>query len=254
MVFMIDSHVHSVFRSFEDFETLGVAGVTDIISVAFYPIVPSSPATLVDHFRHIVEAEPARFNGSCVKFHPAVGVHPRCIPPDVGAVFNYLKSIVDVCVAVGEVGLETATKVEMEVLKEQLRLAKDADLPVIIHTPRKGKREVTVKVLNLVREVGYYNVVIDHVNLENVSLVADLDVHVGLTVQRNKLSLEDLLKIVQEHVIVSPEKFLLNTDLGRDPSDLFALPKAIHYLRLSNVDLDVIDLISRKNASFVFGI
>ncbi|MEM2712318.1 MAG: hypothetical protein QXX18_04740, partial [Candidatus Jordarchaeales archaeon] len=91
MVFMIDSHVHSVFRSLEDFETLGFAGLTDAVSVAFYPVVPSSPATLIDHFRHIIEAEPLRLSGSFVRVHPAIGIHPRCIPPDVQSVFEYMK-------------------------------------------------------------------------------------------------------------------------------------------------------------------
>lgn len=254
MVFMIDSHVHSVFRSFEDFEALGIAGVTDMVSVAFYPVTPSSPATLIDHFRHIVEAEPARFDGSLVRFHSAIGIHPRCIPPNAESVFDYMREAAGRCVAIGEVGLEAATDVEIDVLREQLKLAKEEDLPAIVHTPRKEKRAVTAKVLSVLNEAGYYRVVIDHVNLENIDLVDDLDVYVGLTVQHGKLNPEFLLKIVEKHVVGNPEKFLLNTDLGREPADLFSLPKAVHFLRVKGVDQDIIELISRKNASSLFRI
>ncbi|MBS7248252.1 MAG: TatD family hydrolase [Candidatus Freyarchaeota archaeon] len=254
MVFMIDSHVHSVFRSLEDFETLGFAGLTDAVSVAFYPVVPSSPATLIDHFRHIIEAEPLRLSGSFVRVHPAIGIHPRCIPPDVQSVFEYMKKAVEGCVAVGEVGLELATNAELEVLRNQLKLSKEEDLPAIIHTPRKEKRAITAKIIDVLREIDYFNVVIDHVNFENIDLVADLDVYVGLTVQCGKLNPENLLEIVGKYVMSSPEKFLLNTDLGRDSSDLFSLPKAVQFLRVKNIDRRVIELISGRNASSLFRI
>ncbi|MBS7287730.1 MAG: TatD family hydrolase [Candidatus Freyarchaeota archaeon] len=254
MMLMIDSHVHSVFRSFEDFEALGIAGVTDVVSVAFYPVAPSSPTTLIDHFRHIVEAEPARFNGALVKFHPSIGVHPRCIPPKAKSVLDYMREIVDCCVAIGEVGLEAATDVEMDILREQLNLSKEEDLPVIVHTPKKEKRAVTTKILSVLKETGYYRVVIDHVNLENIDLVAGFDVYVGLTVQHGKLNPEILLKIVEKYVVSDPEKFLLNTDLGREPADLFSLPKAVQFLRVKGIDRDIIELISGKNASSLFRI
>ncbi len=254
LAFMIDSHVHSVFRSFEDFEALSFTGLTDVVSLAFYPVIPSGSTTLIDHFRHIIEAEPVRLSGSYIRVHPAIGVHPRCIPPDVQSVFKYMKKVVDNCVAVGEVGLELATNMELEVLREQLKLSKEKDLPAIIHTPRKEKRIITAKIIDVLREIGYFNVVIDHVNFENIDLVADLDVYIGLTVQRSKLNPEDLFKIVEEYVISNPEKFILNTDLGRDPSDLFSLPKSIQFLRVKGVDKDVIRLISEKNASSLFRI
>lgn len=252
MVFMVDPHVHSVFRSFEDFEALSIAGLTDVVSVAFYPVTPSSPATLVDHFRHILEAEPERFSGLPLKVHSAVGIHPRCIPRDVKPVLEYMVEVVGRCVAVGEIGLETASDLEIEVLERQLRLCKEEDVPAIVHTPRKNKKPVTDKVINVVKRVGYFNILIDHVNTENIELVENLDVHIGLTVQRGKLNPETLLQIVEQHVTRNPEKFLLDTDLGREPSDLFSLPKAVQFLRVKGVDRETIELISSKNATSLF--
>jgi len=251
---LIDPHVHSVFRSFEDFTALGISGVTGIISVAFYPVTPSSPMTLIDHFRHILEAEPSRFKSSYISFYPSIGVHPRCIPPNVEVAFNYLEEHAGEYVAIGEVGLEAASEKEVDVLKAQLTIAKKMDVPAIIHTPRRGKEATTKKILNLLDEVGYYNVVVDHVNIENIGLLENVEVYVGLTVQHGKLDLNSLLRIVEMYVSHNPEKFLLDTDLGRDASDLFSLPKAVQHLRVNDVDPQVIDLLSRGNAARLFKI
>ena len=72
----------------------------------------------------------------------------------------------DGVVAVGEVGYDAMTPEEDEVLRAQLDLARERDLPVLVHTPHRDKVAGTRKTLTLVEETGVppERVLIDHNN------------------------------------------------------------------------------------------
>ena len=92
--------------------------------------------------------------------------------------------------ALGEVGLETGDKIEMEVLELQLRIAKRLDKPAIIHTPRKNKAVIMAKVLKLLDRVGIDPslTVVDHVTSEIADDVRRSGRWMGLTVDQNFFS------------------------------------------------------------------
>jgi len=206
-----DSHMHSEGLGFSELKKLAEAGIVEICSLAFYPVRPMYPGTMIDMFRKLTEFEVARCEAAGVKMYPAVGIHPRCIPPDYELVIEYLSE--GEWVAFGEIGLEEGGDEEVVVLEAQLRLAEKLDVPCIIHTPRKNKRAITEKTLSLLRKLEFPSdlAVVDHVNFENLDLVLATDYWIGLTVQPGKLSAADAARIVEEH---GTERFMLNSDAG----------------------------------------
>ena len=72
-----------------------------------------------------------------LKLYSAVGVHPRSICNDYAIVIERISELVEDknVVAIGEIGLETTSKSEVEVFKEQLKLAQDLNVKVIVHNP-----------------------------------------------------------------------------------------------------------------------
>src|SRR5690606_23947317 len=129
----------------------------------------------------------------------AVGVHPRAIPEDYDKVIKKLPEYLekDNVLAIGEIGLESANKLEQKVFIEQLKLADENKYNIIVHTPRTNKIEVTEKIVNLLDE--YINpklVQLDHVDFSIIDSLIDKDYTLGITVQPLKMSVKDTIKML----------------------------------------------------------
>jgi len=218
-----DSHLHTEGMGFSDLKKLSETGIKEVCSLAFFPIEPKFPQTMVDLFRKLTEFETLRCEAAGVKMYPAVGIHPRCIPPDYGFVMKHLEE--GEWLAFGEIGLENVTKEEIEVLTSQLEIAKERDIPCIIHTPRGNKKGATEKTLKILERLDFpvELAVIDHVNFETLDMVLKSGYWIGLTVQPGKLSPDDAARIVLEH---GPERFMLNSDAGYRDMEITTVAEA----------------------------
>lgn len=206
-----DPHVHSEGLGVTELRKMKENGIRRVCSLSFYPVKPLFPQTLIDAFRKLEEFEKRRCEILGIEMIPGVGVHPRCIPPDYWTVLLHLEA--NDWDLFGEIGLENVTKEEVDVFREQLRIAKSKDIPCIVHTPRTNKREVTQKILEVLESVSFPPelAVLDHVNFENLDLVLKKEYWIGLTVQPGKLSVGDVAKILSEH---GSERFMVNSDSG----------------------------------------
>ncbi len=206
-----DSHMHSEGLGFSELKKLVEVGIEEVCSLAFYPVRPKFPETMIDVFRKLTEFEVERCEAAGLKMYPCVGIHPRCIPPKYTIVLDYLEC--GEWVGFGEIGLETGSDEEREVLEAQLKLAKKMDLPCVIHTPRSNKRAITEATVKILDKVDFPPdlAVLDHTNFENLDLVLETQCWIGLTVQPGKLSSDDVLGIIKEHGI---ERFMINSDAG----------------------------------------
>ncbi|MDD1726045.1 MAG: TatD family hydrolase [Euryarchaeota archaeon] len=150
-------------RPFEDFELMGVAGMTDVLTLAHDPMRMSTADVLVDHFHKLVNSEVRRGAENGVNVHVGLGVHPRSINDQVNTTLDVLPDYLahPAVVAIGEIGLETATDVEEQVFRAQLEIGR---YPKVIHTPRRAKRKVLERIVTIVDDVGATDVVIDHID------------------------------------------------------------------------------------------
>ncbi len=222
-----DTHIHSEGKGIHELRAMVKRGVKRAVSCAFYPLAPSAPETVIDMFRKLMSFEVKRANKAGMKLYPAIGVHPRCIPPEYRKVLSFMERCSPT--AFGEIGLESAGSLEIEVLTAQLELAKKMDVPCIIHTPRKNKEEITIKILEILEKVGFPEelAVVDHANGRVVSDITDAGYWAGLTVQPGKLSKNEVKEIVETYGF---ERFLLNSDTGFSDEELFAVSDTVDYL------------------------
>ena len=58
-------------------------------------------------------------------------------------------------VAVGEIGFDDQTDAEEKCLAKQIELAREFDLPVLIHTPHRDKKQGTLRTIAVVRRLGF---------------------------------------------------------------------------------------------------
>jgi predicted metal-dependent TIM-barrel fold hydrolase len=223
----IDSHTHTYFRSFEDLKQMSSAGVEGLVVCSYFPVRPTGPSTLIDLYRWVIEGELARLNSCGIVGKAAVGIHPRSIPAsDVDAVLSHVENLFETGQAsvLGEVGLEVANELEVEVLARQIRLAMEHDVAIVLHTPRKNKEEVFEKLVKIIlkERVDPCRVIFDHLTPQLIPRVKKIGAKAGITVQPGKLSEGDAVEIVN---IFGSEDILINSDLGNVPSDPLTLSR-----------------------------
>lgn len=251
---MIDSHIHADTRPYEDFEMMKIAGIKKAVTCAHDPLKMSTSQVVFDHWDRILSNDVKRAASNGLEIYTSLGIHPRSIATDYEVVLeklpDYLKN--DIVVAVGEIGLETASKSEKEIFKRQLKLAESLEMKVVVHTPRRNKKEVTGVTTSIIEEnIDPERVIIDHVDKSIVDDVIELGSMLGITVQPLKMTADEAISLVSDYGV---EKFMLNSDMSSSPSDPLSVPKTVHKMRLAGFEEKDIDKVSNENASIFLGI
>ncbi|BDZ71915.1 TatD family hydrolase [Methanobacterium petrolearium] len=254
---MIDAHIHADCRPYEDFGDMAVAGIEYALTLAHDPMRMSTSAVVLDHFHRILENDFSRAEKNGLTLKAALGLHPRSICPDYDVVLEKLPDFLnqDEVIALGEVGLESASELEQEVFRTQLLMAEDMGMKVTVHTPRRNKREVTIKTLSVINEtIDPARVVVDHVDPSIIDLMADFDGMLGVTVQPQKMTPLEAVHLLDETFEeYGAERFMLDSDMSSSPSDPLSVPKTIHQLKLAGWDDKKIKKVSHDNAAAFYG-
>lgn len=247
--------MHADSRSSEDFEKMFVSGIDTAITCSFYPYkFNDNPEILLNHLNRILNFEPRRASEYGLDLKVALGIHPANALENNEIIFNELEKWIENkdIIAIGEIGLDENTELEKKVFKKQLELADATNSKVIIHTPRKNKLEVLKDIKELVLEnINPKLVVIDHINLNTIEEVIDEEFTIGLTVQPQKMEVEEAIEILDKYGF---GRFLLNSDISNKPSDPLSVPKTVRTLKRLGYDEKEIDKVAFENAKEFFNI
>ena len=247
--------MHADSRSSEDFEKMFISGIDTAITCSYYPYkIDNNPEILLNHLNRILNFEPRRAGEYGLDLRVALGIHPANALKNNEIIFEALERWIENrdIIAIGEIGLDENTDFEKEVFKKQLELAEDSKSKVIIHTPRKNKLEVLKDIKDIVLEnINPKLVVIDHINLNTVEEVIDEDFTIGLTVQPQKMEVEEAIEILDKYGF---DKFLLNSDISNKPSNPLSVPKTVRTLKRLGYDKKEINKVAFENAKSFFNI
>jgi len=249
---LIDTHIHGDARTSEDFEKMFISGIDTAITCAYYPYKISNETVLLNHLERILHYDTERAIAQGLELKVALGIHPTNIVKYPDIIFNKLESYIDNndIIAIGEIGLENLTSEEFDIFEKQLEIADETKTKVIIHTPRKNKKEVVKEIKKTVLgKIDPNLVVIDHINKNVIEDVIDEDFTLGLTVQPQKMEKEEAITILKEYGF---DNFLLNSDISNMPSDVLSVPKTIRTLKKLEFSSKEIDKIAFKNAKSFF--
>lgn len=251
---MIDTHMHADSRSSEDFEKMYLAGINQAITCSYYPYKIDNETILLNHLNRILEYDTKRANEYGLDLKVALGIHPTNTIEKPEIIYENLYKWVEnnQIVAIGEIGLEDLTDIEINTFKRQLDIADETDSKVIIHTPRKNKKEVLNRILEILpNHLDEKNAVVDHINANVIDDAINTDCMLGLTVQPQKMDKEEAISILDEYGF---DKFLLNSDISNKPSDPLSVPKTIRQLTRLSYPNSEIEKVSHKNAEKFFKI
>lgn len=249
---MIDTHIHADSRSSEDFEKMYLAGIDTAITCSFYPYKIENESILLNHLNRILKYDTKRAGEYGLDLKVALGIHPANTIDNPEIIYENLYKWIEnnQIVAIGEIGLEELTESEITIFKKQLDIASKTESKVIIHTPRKNKKEILKEILDILpQHLDEKQAVIDHINPDVVGDAIDTDCVLGLTVQPQKMEKEDAIAILDEYGF---DRFLLNSDISNKPSDPLSVAKTVRELTKRGYDEKDIEKISYKNAQNVF--
>jgi len=202
-----DPHIHMVSRTTDDYQNMAAAGITGVIEPAFWQgQARTSVGSFIDYFDTLLGWE--RFRASMFGIHHfcTIGLNPKeandlSVANEVLEILpRYL--VKDGVVAVGEIGYDDITPEEDRFLAAQLELARQFNLPVLVHTPHRDKIGGTKRTLAVIREVGINEnlVIIDHLNELTLPLVLDSDCWRGHSIYPNtKMSEQRMVALLQQY-------------------------------------------------------
>ncbi len=275
---MIDTHCHIDEEAFEPDREEVIARQQQSGVQAM--IVPGVNAASINSVMKVCHAHP----GYC---YPALGLHPEDVKADwreqLATVEAAIRAHRDELVAIGEIGLDyywdkTFKEEQKEVLRRQLLLARELNLPVILHN-----REATEDILTIVKEVSSCQSPITNYqsplrgvfhcysgSKETAEIILKMGFYLGiggvLTFKNSKLS-ETLRELNQSeitnHQLPITNRLLLETDApymaptphrGERNESRFMALVAERLAQVLNVSVDEIIEATSANARQLFGI
>ncbi|MEU9688975.1 TatD family hydrolase [Amycolatopsis japonica] len=221
---IFDPHIHMSSRTTDDYEAMYAAGVRALVEPAFWLGQPrTGVGSYTDYFDALIGWERFRAAQFGIRHHCTIALNPKeANDPRCREVLDVLPRYLakDGVVAVGEVGYDSMTKEEDEVFSQQLAMALEHDLPVLVHTPHRDKLEGTKRTLDVVREAGVApeRVVVDHLNEVTVKLVKDSGAWMGFSIYPDtKMDEHRMVEILRQYGL---DQMIVNSaaDWGRsDP-------------------------------------
>jgi uncharacterized protein len=225
-----EPHAHMTSRTTDDYEMMAAAGVVALVEPSFWLGQPrSTVGSFVDYFNSLIGWERYRAAQFGISHHCTISLNPKeandpSFRDEVLAILpRYLAK--DGVVAVGEIGYDSMTREEDEVLAAQLQLAIEFDLPVLVHTPHRDKLAGTQRTIDVVRESGLApeHVLIDHNNELTAKLVLDSGFWAGFSIYPNtKMDEHRMVRVIDE---VGIERVIVNSAIDWGRSDPLKVPK-----------------------------
>ncbi len=253
-----DPHVHMTSRTTDDYQAMFDAGVVALIEPAFWL---GQPRTGLDSFRDyyssLIGWERFRSAQFGIKHYCTIGLNSREAnnEPLAEQVMEMLPLFVlkEGVVGVGEIGFDDQTAAEEKYYRLQLELAKEAGLPVQIHTPHRDKKRGTQRSMDIAIEHGLSPdmVIIDHNNEETVKEVLDRGFWTAFTIYPfTKMGNERMVEIVKQY---GPERIMVNSAADWGISDPLAVPKTAALMIARGISAADIELVTYRNAITAFG-
>ena len=229
MIF-IDPHIHMSSRTTDDYTAMQKAGVVAVIEPAFWLGQPrTNIGSFQDYFSSLVGWERFRASQFGIRHYCTIGLNSKEAnnPALAEQVMEMLPlyACKEGVVAIGEIGYDDMTEAEDKYFRLQLDLAKELDLPVMIHTPHRDKKAGTSRSMDVCLEHGLApsQVVVDHCNEETVQEVLDRGFWAGFTLYpKTKMGNARMVDVVRHY---GCERIIVDSSADWGVSDPLAVPK-----------------------------
>ncbi|MFT7035302.1 MAG: putative metal-dependent TIM-barrel fold hydrolase [Cyclobacteriaceae bacterium] len=254
----IDPHIHMTSRTTSDYQAMQEAGIVAIIEPAFWLGQPRTEVgSFKDYFSSIVGWEPFRSSQFGIKHYCTIGLNSKEannveLSEQVMELLP-LYALKDNVVAIGEIGYDDQTAAEDKFFRAQIELAKEVELPIMVHTPHRDKKNGTIKSMDVLEEHGFdpSMVVIDHNNEETVKSVLDRGYWAAFTIYpKTKMGSERMVEVVRQY---GSERIIVDSSADWGVSDPLSVPKTAHLMLEKGIDPKDVHKTCYQNALEAYG-
>jgi uncharacterized protein len=258
MEMYIDPHIHVVSRTTDDYEAMRKAGIVAVIEPAFWLGQPRTEVgSFKDYFSTLVGWERFRASQFGIVHYCTMGLNSKeanniALAEQVMELLPLYAGKEGV-VAIGEIGYDDQTEAEDRFYRLQLELAKEVNLPVLIHTPHRDKKKGTTRSMDVSEEHGLdpKMVIVDHNNEETVKEVLDRGYWAAFTIYpHTKMGSDRMVEIVKQY---GPERIIVNSAADWGISDPLAVPKTAALMRKMGIPEEHVRLTTYQNALTAYG-
>ena len=248
-----DPHIHCTSRTTDDYEAMAKAGVRAVIEPAFWLGQPrTTVGAFVDYFASILGWERFRASQFGISHYCAIGLNSK-EANDEGLAREVLEILPDYAlkegvVAIGEIGYDEITAAEERAYEAQLAFAVEHDIPVMVHSPHRDKKNGIRRSLDVARNAGVSmeKLVIDHNNEETVQDVLDAGAWAAFTIYpHTKMGSERMVELVQQY---GPRQIIVDSSADWGVSDPLSVPKTAALMLERGVDAEAVRLTTWQNA------
>lgn len=249
---IFDPHVHMTSRTTDDYEAMAKAGIKAIVEPAFWLGQPrTAVGSFVDYFNSLLGWERFRASQFGIQHFCTIGLNPKEAnnPKLADEVLQMLPRFLrkDGVVAIGEIGFDDQTDAEESVFTRQVRMAAEFNLPILIHTPHRDKKQGTIRSIETIRAAGFpeERVLVDHNNEETLPIVLESRCWAGHTIYPNtKMDEHRMAALVKKY---GPDRIIVNSAADWGISDPLKVPKTIDVMRAQGIDDAIIQRIVWDN-------
>lgn len=249
----IDPHIHMVSRTTDDYENMRDAGIVAVIEPAFWlGQARTNVGSFKDYFSTLVGWERFRASQFGIKHYCTMGLNSKEANNEAVAdqVIEILPQFIakEGVVAIGEIGYDDQTALEDKYFRIQLELAKEFDLPVLVHTPHRDKKQGTLRSMDVVEEHGIppHLVVIDHNNEETAKAVLDRGFWAGFTIYpKTKMGKQRMVAVAKQY---GSTKIIVDSSADWGVSDALSVPKTANLMLEQGVSKEDVHHLCYKNA------
>lgn len=258
LTMIIDPHAHMTSRTTDDYQAMAKAGIVALIEPAFWLGQPrTSVGSFKDYYSSLVGWERFRSGQFGIKHYCTIGLNSKEANNEALAeqvmeilpLFIYKEGVV----GIGEIGYDDQTELEDKYFRAQIELAKEAALPIQIHTPHRDKKKGTYRSMDVCEEHGVdpSMVIVDHNNEETVKEVLDRGYWCAFTIYPfTKMGNERMTDLVKEY---GSERIIVDSACDWGISDPLAVPKTAAMMRERGVPESSIIDVCYRNALEAFG-
>jgi len=259
---IIDPHLHVDRMKGKEVETLSVAGVEAAVLPTPH-LLPwlVSAETLMRMWRNFINFEVNHTKSLGIDLHvtlsvPFYGLDTEAVRECLKQLPKYIEN--GNVVGIGEIGLDAGIEDEVRLFRDQLKIAKEHNLPVIVHTPTPLEPQATTVLKQIIRVIKEENfpmekAILDHTGRNTLEERLDCGAMVGLSLCYDKLRPEDVAEIIYENPS-KKDRFLVNSEFGYASEGYFSVPRAVLSMRRLGLKRNQIEQVTWSNPKRFFGL
>lgn len=249
----IDPHIHMVSRTTYDYLVMKEYGVVAVIEPSFWLGQPrTSAGTFKDYFSGLVGWERFRASQFGIQHYCTIGLNPKeanneALAEEVMELLP-LYACKEGVVAIGEIGYDDMTEAEDKYFRQQLDLAKELDMLVLIHTPHRNKKAGASRSMDRCIEHGLdpAQVIIDHNNEETVTEVLSRGFWAAFTIYpHTKMGNARMVEVVRQY---GCDRIIVDSSADWGVSDPLAVPKTAQLMLERGIPEDHVRAVCYENA------